>query len=559
MDYLEAINDKDNDIKQLKDRMDDDLELFNLTDHEMKKFDGKTAMPRMRNVTLPAPQSFGKRVLAVLHKSTRQTVVKGDDLSQEKEHNIEQFVDIGFEVADDLLANKQMLPLKAFQNSIAALRGGTASRNLVYQNQKGEVVFDILPWDLRDVTWESGKDGLIWAAYKRKLSGTQIEQEFGLKKSGRDIEVTDVWDRQGNYVFVGKKEVAPRVGDNGHGLDYVPVVIQPVSLVPMLTLRNSNVETPLKYYFESIFSGSRKLYSKLNDLATLFQSMAVEAYHPAMQKETEELDADIDVPGAGDVIPVTPNQLYREMPKREMYQVQLHAWNVLISELQRATLPFIEFGELAFELSAVAIAKLGEGRELVFAPIIICHTRGYKATARMMIDQFIKGNFETKIGLPGRKINYSPDKLKGDYDIRFDFHSISPEENIANYAVGQAAKALNILPNDVILEEILKRSNPADDKKKMADQKLEEMDPKFYFYRQARRLIEEKRYIEAKMIASNIGMTLEQVEGKQTKAAAKKVQGMPSLGAKTPSAEQILITEMDRKGLRPQEQNVAAS
>lgn len=551
MDYLAEIKKKEDDLQELRDRQDNDLDLFNLLAHEMQKADGGGKMPKMQNVTLPAPQSYAKRVLAVLHKATRQTVVEGDKLDDKQTHKIEQFIDIGFGLADDLLGQKQIVGLKPYLNSMAALRGWIGARTRVYQSGK-ETVFDLLPWDMRDATWESLADGLGWAAYKRKRDKAIVERDYGYEGTGRDAEVTDVWDRTHNYIFVdGRQMGEPRE----HGLGYVPVMIQPVSLVPMLTLRDSSTDSAWRYFGESIFSGSRTLHPKLNDLATLFQTMGVEAYHPAMQKLTDDLNEDIEIPESGQAVPVRPDQVFREMPKRDMYQIQLHTWNVLNAELQRATLPYIEFGELAFELSAVAIAKLGEGRELIFAPIIIALSMGYRQIARMMIDQYTKGNFGGQIGRAGRKIDFTPKQLEGDYDIRFDFHSISPEENIANYAVAQAAKALNILPDDVILTEILKRSNPADDKMKMAEQRLQQEVPTLYLFNQAHRLVDDKRYVEARLIADQIGISLEQITAPQTKAGAKKVKGMPSGGVKLPQGgTEMLQAEMGRRGLRPQEE-----
>ena len=531
--------------------MDDDLDLFHLVPHKMMNFEGKE-MPRVRNITLPAPQSYAKRTIATLNKATRQTVVVSDKLDDKQTATIEQFVDTAFEMADDLLASKSFTKVKPFHNSTAALRGGISSRNLVYTNSKGETAIDILPWDMRDVTWETGDDGLEWAACKKKRN-TYIASEtynFSHLNQKDNVVITDVWNKEYNEVFVGSELVK----EEAHDLGYVPVMIQPASMIPMLTLRG--VDSLWKYWGESVFSGSRNLYSKLNDLATLFMSMSAEAYHPAMQKATSDLGEDSAVPQAGEVVNVNPNELYTNMPKRDMYQVQLHIWSILNAELQRATLPYIEYGEIAFELSAVAIAKLGEGRELIFAPIIMALLTGFKQTARMIIDQFVKGGFKGDLGHAGRKLNFTPKQLEGDYDIRFDFHAISPEDNIANFSVASIAKSLNILPDDVILVEILKRSNPAKDKELMMEQRLIEDVPRLRLFKSAHWLLEEGRPVEAKMVADQAGLSFEELTGKQTLAKAKKIKGMPEGRVKTPTAEtEILQTQQGARGQRPPERS----
>ena len=351
MDYLQEIKKKETDLNELRRRHDDDYDLFRLVEFVMKDVETKQKWPNMHNVTLPAPRAFGSRVISVLHKSDRQTVVEGRNLDEKQQSKIEDFIDTAFVAADELLAEKQIPPVRAFFNTTAALRGGIASRNLVYQKD-GKTIFDILPWDIRDVTWESGPKGLMWAANKKRRTAAIAKAEYpDATFSGKWVEVTEALDEEYIHTFVGSRMAKE---SQRHGLGYVPVMIQPVTLIPMLTLRDS-MDTPWRYWGESIYAGARGVYARMNELATLFQTMSVEAYRPALQKPTMDLNEDAEVPeGPGTFQTVRPNELYQAMPKRDLYQVQLHAWTLLNGELQRITLPYIEYGEIAFELSAVA-------------------------------------------------------------------------------------------------------------------------------------------------------------------------------------------------------------
>ena len=62
----------------------------------------------------------------------------------------------------------------------------------------------------------------------------------------------------------------------------------------------------------------------------------------------------------------------------------------------------------------------------------------------MMIKQYIKGGFAATLGEEGAKRKYNPKDLSKDFSINFRFYNISSEQEIANTAIAQQQKALDI-------------------------------------------------------------------------------------------------------------------
>ena len=150
---------------------------------------------------------------------------------------------------------------------MACLRGWIALRCLVYipEGEKN-TVFDVLSWDPMHVTWEDGPGGLIWAAYQRTATKSQIHAEYGYIIEGDDALVTDFWTREKNCILVNGEFIKEPME---HMIGHVPIFIGNVGDMPDIqqkdftgqTLRSNNT---LEYQGESVWSTARDIIEPRN-------------------------------------------------------------------------------------------------------------------------------------------------------------------------------------------------------------------------------------------------------------------------------------------------------
>ena len=124
-----------------------------------------------------------------------------------------------------------------------------------------------------------------------------------------------------------------------------------------------------------------------------------------------------------------------------MYQVRDAA-------IQRATLPYNEYGGLNFELSALAIEELEGQRHQIFSPRIRAITKCYNELALMLFDQFVigleRGLFSNEMtDTNGQVVEFDVAKLRelrDKFRLSFRMTPVSPEKDIANFTKAAAAR-----------------------------------------------------------------------------------------------------------------------
>ena len=196
------------------------------------------------------------------------------------------------------------------------------------------------------------------------------------------------------------------------------------------------------------------------------------------------------------------------VPKRDLMNSTRMFWSVIDSHIQQGSFSTQMFGTLQFPLSAVALESLAEGQMFVLLPGIRCLAALYRQTSRMIIDQYAQLATTSTIGQHGKKKEYAPSDLEGDYTISFKYFTKSKQQRLAGITEAQAVGPL--VSDDYKRRELIQMDDPDGDVNKMRDELAEKTDPRIGLYRRVESLIEEDKDIEARLTFNTLKDLLRQ-------------------------------------------------
>ena len=501
MDYKKIVTDKETELGPLFSRMDTDKDLYYGKAFEMKDSDGK-AMPKVENVTLPDAILFAAWSVATLMSANQQVVVESEVLKDKETTHIEDFIEDAFTEIDNRLVKRGTAGLYPFLVEQGCIRGHLAARSLV-RVEKKNVIMDVLPLDTRYFLYELGVDGFIWAAYKTQRTKARILSEYGIEVKNDKETVIDAWDEKINQVWIGDEMVKEQKNPYG----YVPFVLQLVPAGSMLQDEDS-----ISHKGESIFALSRILFPEMNKTVSILQTLNIRAIKPPLQYESKE-GTKAKLPekppyGTGSVVAVDAGGGYKEFPVADIHNATRLFYSIFESRLQRTTLSATDLGNLTFPLSAVALTKLTAEKEQILLPRLQALATFQQQLSKMIIKQFQAANIKADLGEEGHRRTYSPKELDGEYTIKYRYFSTSPEQNIANYSIANAAG--NLISDDTKRRDILKLEDPDGEAAKCRAELAEKLDPAIALYRQSESLIDEGRDIEARLVAERLVALLKQ-------------------------------------------------
>ena len=511
-DYKKLVENKKAELSELYDRMDADRELVELTKYALEDVNGK-AVPNSISVTLNDPAVFAANVESSLGSATEQVVVESDDKNLDTAY-IEDMIRASFAAANSRLVRQGRFPLNPFFDQQMCRRGGGAARCYFRIDKKTKtLIADIVPWDRRYTYYGMGVDGLAWGAYETTRSKDIIEVAYP-KASVKDESaiVLDVWDKDHNEVWIGEEQISEQKNPYG----YPPVVIQIVPMGSLLADAGS-----LARQGESIFFLIRDLVPELNRLVSIIQSLNMKALDNALLwKSTEGTEAtppthkDLTTPGsvtAADIQGGSEPVNYGEL-KRSAYL--LHS--IIETREERGSLSSIDMGTLNFQLSAVALIEIGEGRDQVFLPRLGARGLLKQQLAEMIIDQIIKtGATSVEIGSRGHKRTFDARKLVGEYEVAFKYFIKSPKVDVARFSM--AAAAGNLIPDKAKRRDILQREDPDGDERQLRWEEAERISPAIKMDRTIKGLLEMAKRgdknagFEAELMSAEMGMNLKQM------------------------------------------------
>ncbi len=521
MDELKLIDDKISEMLPLFSRMDEDQQLYVLTPYKMKMLPPRQYenMPDVANVTLNDPLQFATKAIAIISGAQRQSIVEGD-IPDKQASKIEEFLDLYFWSADERLRLRGIPCLDNFINEQICIRGRIVARSCP-RIEDGLLIPDLLPIDGRSFVYEIGEEGFVWAAAIYQRSKTSIKDTYNKEIKNPTAEVIDFWTPEENVIFVERDEVKRQPNPYRE----VPFVL---SICPIGVMLNSDIE----HQGESIYWGNRGLYEEKNRTASILQTLNIMSLFSPMQYESlkgENANKPADSPyGSRKVLPVEKGGGYRPMPISDIKNATSLFYSILESSLQKGSLTALDYGNLTFPLSAVAITALTGARDDIFLPRIQAIALFYQTMSKMVIEQ-AKDLGELRLG----EAEYSQRDLQGHYTIKYRFYTISKEQTTADLTIASAAQGF--LSRDTIRRDILQLQNPDEEETKFLAEQAENSDEVLFFYRRAKELIENGQELEAYILAKRGVAAIEQrkVQNKMIEAQASlQASGQQNTGRK---------------------------
>lgn len=500
--------DKKLEMGDLFKRMDNDRKLALLDPYEMKQLD-KTVTPDVINVTMNEAKVFADRCAAIMNGANMQQIVFGKNLSDKETTTIENFYHDIYYMNDLMLANVIFSSLYGFLIENILIRGSIAARCLM-REEGDKFIPDIMPLDTRHFAYETDTSGLIWGGYGATRNKAQIKRDYGIDIRGSKVEVVDFWDDNVNEVYIATKLVPEAENrKREHGLGYPPLIFQKSGVGSNLMDKDN-----LKYSGESVFASNRGLIPELHRAASIMQTLTAMSFEGAMTLHREETGGDKpESPyGLGKVTELGIREGYKLVPINDVKNATRLFFNMLVGALQRGGLPNIDYGNLSFPLSAVAISRLTASKDATFIPRLQKMSLFYRALSNMIAKQYVQGGYHTEIGEEGYEREYSAKDIDKKFSSKYEFYSTSPEQNIANYAIGQQALAIGI-SRHTVFTEVIKLPDPDGEITKARDEKAEQGDVAITLFRRGHSLIDEAeknptKYIEAEMVLQQLEMVL---------------------------------------------------
>ena len=565
MENFDWIKETAQEFQPLFKRMDADSDMYNQIEYQLRDLETNQISKEVVNLTMNDPKVFADRAQAFMNDASSQTVVEGRGLSPKDTVLIENFdADIRYEI-DQRLGLRDIPSLNSFLIEQSCIRGSLGARYVSWDDD-GRFVPDLLPGDSRYLIYEYGDRELERAAFRTVRSRASILEkypvaEFNNAKSGAIWEEwTKAWCRiwLGNPAQFAEEGTILKEFENVFG--YVPFVIQGVGAGSML-----QDEASKSHKFESIFANNRLLYEHLNMMGSILQTLNYMTFNRVHLWESDAGTGARKPPKPGSRKTIAIDKGTKGLFPMDVADIKNATrlfYALLLGAIQRGSLPNIDYGNLTFPLSAVAIAKLTASKDAIFSPRLQAISLFLRKLHYMIRDQYVLGGYEVELGEEGMERTYKASDLDKKYKISYNFHSISPEQDIANYAVAQQAMAIG-MSTETVFTRIIKLQDPMGEIMKSRAERAERIDPVIALFRYGHALIDqgtEESFLESDLVAVKIENMLKQPQPVQ-ETPRNQVQGkslvplMEGGGGETSEEEGWMAApeEMLRKAERREE------
>lgn len=454
--------------KSLHERMDGDLKLYELEDFELDPFSD--------SMTLNEPRHMGDMVIQLCNGSILMLTIETEDKNEDVNTTIEQFHLSMFKSADEWLVQMLLSKMKQALSFYGAIRGWMVLRITLYRDSTGRLVPCIMALDPRYVKWGVGMGGFVWVAYETWRTADDILLDYGYKCNQDVGKVTDFWSGAENILLIDDVEVMRKK----HNIGSPPFVICPCSNQPKILGGDSGMaKKQLRGWGESIYAANRKLYPVLNKILSVWLSLIVKAHKPGGFVITDDDQVEIDsvpygkeevikLPIGSSWVPVVPADVARTTPE---------LFGQIAAAVQRGGISWVTYGQLwkGQELSGNALEELKEGLSKIITPILDSLSSVFQRASRMVEDQFMSyGDTWEAVGYDTKGNHFfraiEPDDISMNHEIKYEFLSITPQEEAANIAKAQMLKTSGLADDKFIDKEIMKYQDPAgmEDRRDMA-------------------------------------------------------------------------------------------
>jgi hypothetical protein len=542
---LNDVTEVESDWNPLFTRMDNDRKLYYLDKYVLTDMRGNK-LDDVHSTTLNLPKVYAERVISVLAETPLRWVVFGSGLTDKQCSEIEAYYD------NMMIAANRLLELQgepSIQVKIAehlALRGRMGLRCLL-RVDADRLKTDIRALDMRYCVYDYDERGLGWVAPRYTLRRAQLIGEYPEAEkfisNNKKFSVRDIWTREGEFVYADDVKIYE--GENP--FDECPFVIKVCHTGSFL-----DDDEAIEHLGESIYSSDRDLYPELNLLISVMQTHNKISLYPP-QKARLRRGRTLKGHGykMGGVTTLQEGEDIDTLKGLDINNSVSMAHGLISRGVDQGSLPSVDYGNLSFTLSAVAIEKLSEPAKQVYIPRLKTMASAYEQLAMMIKRQHLKGGFKAEIGEEGDESEYDTSTIDKKFGIRADMHLKLPEEEMANYSM--AAGAGNLISEDTKRRDILKLQNPAEEDDKIKSEQAEQLSPTLMIYRRAKSLIarfkktgDKQLQLEAKILLAEIGMSLKQAESGT--GEPKPLQGKMPDTPQTPQPGAALPALTNNKG-----------
>jgi len=538
-EIMQQIITADNDWrKTLMPRMDEDEKLWTSEPYTLTDSKGDS-LADVENVTSNDARVYGERVIAVLNESVEIIDINGQRgdkvLNTKMTKIIEDFYHDVVYIADERQDDILMPGLDPYFWEQIGIRGGVFARVLLAQDGEGFDP-DILPIDRYQCRYGMGRRGFSWFASWDILERSQVREEYpDYTMVGDTATRWDYWNSTEEIVFLDGKYYNSYENLIGHP----PFIGQ---LCQQGTFLSTSARA-LRMRGDSIYSANRELYPHLNKIASILQTQGMLSLAPPQQllsKSGKKLPGK-PIYRLGNILALEVGEKLEKIDAPDIIGAMRFFQGILGGALQRGSLSNIDWGNLQFQLSQVAIATLAGASRQVFTPRLHTMERFKRKLEKEIRSQFINFDMTADIGRTGKKRTYTPADLEGDFTVDFEYLTALPEEIAASY--GLADMAQRWMDDKTIRKVILKYRDADDISEKYMVQQAQKVSKALALFEMARALDEqadsEKRpelKDQAKILLIEVGQTL---EGRTGQAVAE-VTGMEvPKPAQLPQAEML--------------------
>ena len=542
MNWYDRVQQREADFYSVYERMDTDRDLYFLKAFHFLD-DAGNKIEDLEELTDNGPGVFVDQVKSTLGGATIQTVVSGKNMKEEECTYIEKFLDDIYLAVDEGLVSREITSLNSFIVEQAVMRGRLEARCTLHIGDDGQLVIDVLPCDSRFVAFEHSTSGYAWKSYKTMRYKDMIISEYPdidadrLHGDGK-IEVLDIYTEDENVIYIDSVEAKVQPHDYGEVPSVSAVVGAGTSFQD---------EEAFAHVGESVLWRNRDLYPEFNKMASILHSLNVAAFFGGMQYESDD-GAGAHKPerppwGKRFVVPVEKGGGYKAMPLQDVKNATRMLFGMLSASIQRGSLSNVEYGNLSFPLSAVAITKLAANRDKIYLPRIQALTQFYQRLSLMILKQYIQLGIDTELGERGFRETYPASKLDGDYNIKFKFFANTPEQNIANLQIASAARSF--VSGDYIRREIISMQDPDGDQRKMRSEIADVTNPILALYDMCVAKIEEGDDLKAKALKNDLMVMLRQKQGGMV---PQLTEGRGNAGDGQQQGEELMPLIGDQRG-----------
>ena len=460
------------------------------------------------NVTMNDAKVFADRSLAVLNEAKAVIVVKGQQasgkpLTDDQAATIENFIKDAEFNANEALWDVMHPGIDPYGWEQIGIRGAIGRRYLLRQHGD-HFRADILPFDMRNCVYGLDRHGLNWVAFARVITKEESEMEYGpngMLSEPFGVE-WDYWSRTIERVFVNNILVAQQLNPLG----YPPFVLD---LVQSGTFLGTSWRA-IRMNGDSLFTANRDLYPHWNAIHSIMQTMNYLTLAPPTIWKTK----------GGQKLPDKPpfrmgrqvglnSEDNEDVGQIELPDIQASNRNfqaTLGGALQRGSLAYTDWGNLAFQLSQVALATLGDAARQVYTPRLFTMARSRKKGAMMMIDQMRRFNLRANIGRSGEKRAYTAADLEGDYSLDYKYFTQIPEETAAAYGLAEMQRPW--IAASTIMEDTLHLQNPRNERNKWLSETAGQVSAAMGLFQRAQAMEELGRKDEARLLLIDAGQVL---------------------------------------------------